>query len=95
MYLEYEGFGMPPVEAVLNGACPVYSDIPVTQETMGGAGAPFENASFESFAEAMNKAIRMEAPELEHAARGLTLRHNWALVADRIIGGLRRHGPTV
>ena len=25
---EYEGFGRPPVEAILNGACPVYSDIP-------------------------------------------------------------------
>ena len=27
---EYEGFGMPPIEAVLHGACPVYSALPAT-----------------------------------------------------------------
>ena len=47
---------MPPVEAALAGACPVYSDIPVTREVMAGAGCSFLNDSYDSFADAMKKA---------------------------------------
>jgi hypothetical protein len=90
-FSEYEGFGMPPVEAVLNGACPVYSAIPATQEIMRGAGAPFENTSFESFVAAMKNAFQMHPAELAGAAHCLLLRHNWSAVADRIICGLKSH----
>jgi len=93
-FSEYEGFGMPPVEAVLNGACPVYSAIPATQEIMRGAGAPFENTSFESFVAAMRHALQMPPPELASAAHCLLLRHNWTAVADRIIGALKFHSPS-
>ncbi len=62
---------MPPVEAVLAGACPVYSAIPATIETMAGFGAPFENRSFESFADAMRHALQMEPAELASAAKSL------------------------
>jgi glycosyltransferase involved in cell wall biosynthesis len=90
-FSEYEGFGMPPVEAVLHGACPVYSSIPATQEVMRGAGAPFENTSLESFVAAMRTALQMQPPELASAAQSLLLRHNWSTVADRIIGALKSH----
>jgi glycosyltransferase involved in cell wall biosynthesis len=90
-FSEYEGFGMPPLEAVSHGACPVYSAIPSTRETMDGAGAPFENTSFESFVAAMNKALRMEGAALADVAQSLYRRHNWSAVADRIIGALNAH----
>jgi glycosyltransferase involved in cell wall biosynthesis len=93
-FSEYEGFGMPPVEAVLHGACPVYSAIPATQEIMDGAGAPFENTSFDSFVAAMKKALEMQPPELAGVAHLLHMRHNWSAVADRIIGALKSHSPS-
>jgi hypothetical protein len=93
-FSEYEGFGMPPVEAVLAGACPVYSTIPATQEVMRGLGAPFDNSSFDSFVAAMRIAFKMPPAELTSAAQSLLLRHNWAAVTDRIIGALKCHSTT-
>jgi hypothetical protein len=90
-FSEYEGFGMPPVEAVLNGACPVYSAIPATDEVMRGIGAPFQNSSTESFVAAMTKALSMSRSELETAALSLKSRHNWSSVADRITAALLSH----
>jgi len=90
-FSDHEGFGMPPVEAALNGACPVYSALPATQEVMSGSGAPFENTSFESFVTAMNKALHMQPRELSNIARQLQMRHNWSAVADRIIEALKSH----
>jgi glycosyltransferase involved in cell wall biosynthesis len=85
---EYEGFGMPPVEAALAGACPVYSDIPVTREVMAGMGCSFANESYESFEEAMNKALGITAETIESWARQLLSRHNWNRVCSRVIEGL-------
>ena len=93
-FSEYEGFGMPPVEAVLNGACPVYSAIPATQEVMRGAGAPFENTSVESFLAAVKKALEMHAADLASAGQCLLLRHKWSAVTDRIIGALKAHSSS-
>jgi Glycosyl transferases group 1 len=87
---EYEGFGMPPVEAVLAGACPVYSSIPATQEVMGRTGCPFSNESYESFAAAMNQAFRVSDNALNEWADQLLARHNWdkvvAIFLSEIIG---------
>jgi len=88
-FSEYEGFGMPPVEAILNGACPVYSELSATREIMQGAGAPFENGSFESFAAAMNRALHISSSELATAAQCLLTRNTWSGVADSIVGRLR------
>ena len=82
---EYEGFGMPPVEAVLEGSCPVFSDIPPLREAMGEAGCPFANDSEESFLKAMDKALST-LPETIHAwAAGLLHRHHWPAVAEKIV----------
>jgi len=82
---EYEGFGMPAVEAVLEGSCPVFSDIPPLREAMGEAGCPFSNDSEESFFKAMDRALAT-SPETIHAwAARLLHRHHWPAVAGRII----------
>ncbi len=62
---EYEGFGRPPVEAVLAGACPVYSDIPATREVMGRCGCPFANGDYASFAAALAQALATPAAQLQ------------------------------
>lgn len=87
-FSEYEGFGMPPVEAALAGACPVYSDIPVTREVMDAAGLAFDNNNFASFANAMNSALQISQKQIMGWANDLRLRHNWKLCVSHVIDGL-------
>ena len=87
-FSDYEGFGRPPVEAVLAGACPVYSDLPVLREVMAGCGAPFANASYESFAAALRCALATRPQQLRIWADELLARHNWDAVAGRIVVAL-------
>lgn len=87
-FSKYEGFGMPPVEAMIVGTCPVYSDIPVTREVMEGRGFPFNNDSYEGFARAMNNALKENAGQIEQWADELLDRHNWDKVVKRVSRGL-------
>jgi glycosyltransferase involved in cell wall biosynthesis len=87
-FSDYEGFGRPPVEAVLAGAAPVFSDIPATREVMSGCGCPFDNADYESFAAALRRALATTPAQLRVWADQLLTRHNWNAVADRILAAL-------
>jgi hypothetical protein len=87
-FTEYEGFGMPPVEATRVGTCPVYSRLPVTEETMGGLGHPFDNASYASFKAALNQALQTPMEAVMAWAEMLIARHNWSAVASRVVRGL-------
>jgi len=87
-HTEYEGFGMPPVEAVLTGTCPVYSDIPATREAMLGLGAPFFNNDFESFTRAMNQALKCSKDTLQKMAQTLSQAHQWETVGNRTVQAL-------
>jgi hypothetical protein len=86
----YEGFGMPPIEAIVAGTCPVYSDLPATREVTGGAGCPFNNESFESFSAAVTSAFDMPPGRLEAWAAQLLARHDWNVVAERTVAALRK-----
>ncbi len=87
-FSEYEGFGRPPVEAILNGACPVFSDIPPVREVMQDAGFGFSNDSADGFAAAMNAALKTTPAQLAVWSRQLLARHDWPGVVGRILGGL-------
>ncbi|HVU08797.1 MAG TPA: glycosyltransferase [Verrucomicrobiae bacterium] len=82
---EYEGFGMPPVEAVMEGTCPVYSDIPPLREVMAGAGFSFSNNSKESFARAMQSALLTTPETIDLWSKQLLQRHNWQKVTEKIL----------
>jgi Glycosyl transferases group 1 len=82
---EYEGFGMPPVEAVLEGTCPVYSDIPPLREVMGNVGFSFSNDSEESFCQAMNRALATPPMQISEWAACLLRRHNWSSVTEKVM----------
>jgi len=88
---EYEGFGMPPVEAVMEGTAPVFSDIPPLREVMGGAGCAFANSSAESFFAAMEKALATTPRTLQLWSEHLLGKHNWPAVTEKIVGGLLSH----
>lgn len=87
-YTEYEGFGMPPVEAAWNGACPVYSDIPATRESMLGLGAPFTNNDFDSFTRAMNLAMKCSGGNIATMAATLRQTHSWKTVGNKVVKAL-------
>jgi glycosyltransferase involved in cell wall biosynthesis len=53
----YEGFGMPPLEAMMSKTPVVVSDIPPLHEVANGAGIYCDPNSVDSIAEAMNKVI--------------------------------------
>jgi len=88
-FSDYEGFGRPPVEAVLAGAAPVYSDIPATREVMGGCGWAFDNSDYESFAAALRRGLATPPDQIKVWADQLLARHNWKLVANRILTSLK------
>lgn len=82
---EYEGFGMPPMEAILEGTCPVFSDIPPLREVMNGAGHSFSNDSEESFARAMQAALSTPPETIRAWSEQLFQRHNWQRVVEKIL----------
>jgi glycosyltransferase involved in cell wall biosynthesis len=92
-FSEYEGFGMPPVEAALGETCPVYSRLPATEEVMGGQGLPFYNHSYESFKAALDQALQTSPDTVSAWAATLLARHNWPDVAGRVIRGLTETEP--
>jgi glycosyltransferase involved in cell wall biosynthesis len=87
-FSDYEGFGMPPVEATLAGAAAVFSGLPSTGESMGDAGLPFSNNDFESFHRAMDRALILSSDATSAWADRLLARHTWQRVARRVVSAL-------
>lgn len=85
---ELEGFGMPPVEAALAGAWPVYSDLVVTREVMGPSPTAFVNDDFDSFAAAMDYALGHTAADLAPWVAELRRKHHWPTIARRVVDAL-------
>ena len=92
-FTDYEGFGMPPVEASLVGACPVFSAVPATREVMGGCGYGFNNRDYESFRVALDSALAVSRAQVAAWAEQLLARHHWGLVTGRIVAGLQAARP--
>src|ERR1043166_3646244 len=84
-FSDHEGFGMPPIEALLAGACPVFSSLPPTLEAMGEAGLAFSNTDFESFKQAMNRALSVSPEMIAGWASRLLARNQWSRVAERVV----------
>ncbi|HTL56894.1 MAG TPA: hypothetical protein VL361_14530 [Candidatus Limnocylindrales bacterium] len=84
-FSDYEGFGLPPVEAIMGGLCPVYSEIEATREVMAGMGCPFRNDSYESFAGALQTALATTAAQIEAWKEKLLIRFSWSRVRDQLV----------
>ena len=92
---EYEGFGMPAVEAALAGLAPVYSDIPALREVMLGTGCPFANASYDALAAALERAVGTPPAQVAAWADRLLAAHHWPAVTARVVKALEmRSGAT-
>lgn len=82
---EYEGFGMPPGESVIQGAVPVYSSIPTLNEVMDNIGFSYANADGEAFGHALNSALSTPANQVDIWRSEFLDRHNWSNVINTMI----------
>jgi hypothetical protein len=89
-FSEYEGFGMPPIEAIIRGTAPVYSRIPAMMETSGDRGFPFANEDYSSFAAGLNAALNCPTGQIDAWSKQLLERHHWKAVAERVAGALAK-----
>lgn len=87
-FTEYEGFGMPPAEAVVAGTPPVYSHIPPLIEVMASTGYTFDNNSYEQFALAMDNALHASPDTVLEWGTRLLQQHNWLRVVKAVVDGL-------
>lgn len=86
----YEGFGIPPLEAMAHG-CPVLSSrIPPVEEVCGDAAVYFEPLSVASIAEAMQQIADNPEHQTEYRIRGATRakRYSWQDSAHSILNAL-------
>ena len=81
---EYEGFGMPPGESLMQGVAPVYSSIPALNEVMGGVGFAYDNLDYDSFARALNDGLDASSTQVAGWKNGFLERHNWSKVTRTI-----------
>jgi len=85
----FEGFGLPPLEAIAHGCPVIAADAPATVEVLGkAAGTFFRMGEADAILAAVHRVLgapeemrrlaRAEAPELAH-------RHSWKLAAERTL----------
>jgi hypothetical protein len=55
---------------------------------MGGCGWAFDNSDYESFAAALRRGLATPPDQIKVWADQLLARHNWKLVANRILSAL-------
>ena len=83
-FTEYEGFGMPPVEAVLLGLCPVYSSTKATAEVMNRRGHAFDNHDPGSFFTALDNALDESRSTIDAWGREIEETRSWKPVVSRL-----------
>ena len=84
----YEGFGLPPLQALAAGVPVVASDIPVLREVLGNATHFATPGDAQGFASALASALGPGSVADADTARGrLRARsHSWRAVAERMVG---------
>lgn len=87
-FSEYEGFGMPPVEALLAGACPLVSDLPVTRDVMQENAFFFLNGDYPTFSDALDKALHLPYATKQQWRKEVLARHTWESVTDKFVKAL-------
>jgi glycosyltransferase involved in cell wall biosynthesis len=81
----YEGFGLPPLEAMACGCPVVASNVTAIPEVLGDAALLVDPTSVSAMAEAMREVLRRDDLARDLRARGLrqAARYSWARVAER------------
>jgi glycosyltransferase involved in cell wall biosynthesis len=85
----YEGFGLPPLQALACGLPVVAARIPVTEEVLGDCAAYVEPGDARGLAAALSSAMNPPDAGLTEAGRRRAQTFTWSSVADRIVGYYR------
>jgi glycosyltransferase involved in cell wall biosynthesis len=88
----YEGFGLPPLEAMACGTPVITSNVSSLPEVVGEAGLTVDPMDSMGLAEAMNQVLADEALRQSMRERGLSRasRFSWAKAARETVGVYRR-----
>ena len=82
---KYEGFGLPPVEALYSGAKVICSDIPCLREICGNAASFFSCGSSQSLAHQILLCLDEESPDIRKV-----MQYSWRKEAAKIIAAVNR-----
>ena len=87
----YEGFGLPPLEAMACGTPVVCSNRPSLPETVGDAALMVDAEDIEGLAAAMQRALEDEKLRTEMIAKGLAQakRFTWKKAAEKLLNAYR------
>jgi glycosyltransferase involved in cell wall biosynthesis len=88
----YEGFGMPPLEAMACGVPVACSDIPVLRETAGGAALFFDPKDCDSIAAAIERILTDQSLRENLRTAGLqrSAEFSWQAAAEKTLAVLTR-----
>jgi glycosyltransferase involved in cell wall biosynthesis len=90
----YEGFGLPPLEAMAAGVPVLATDLPAVREVTGGLVRLVEPGAVQPLAVGLLAELRSPTPaDRLAAARDRALAHTWARCAELTATGYRRACP--
>ncbi len=90
---EYEGFGLPPIEALALGTPVVRRATGAGEEVLPGVPGAFATEDPADFAAAVAEALAMDEAALARVADDVRARFEWTAVARRVVGALRGAQP--
>lgn len=88
----YEGFGLPPLEAMAAGVPAILSDIPVTREIHGDGALRVPPMDVDAWSDGLERILTDPAlrARLTDAGRARAARYTWTEAADRVVAALER-----
>ena len=89
----YEGFGLPPLEALAAGVPVIASDIPPVREVCGGHAQYFSPDSEEQLAQTMLETLALSEQERRQrgdAGRAHALHSSWTRAAEKTVQVLKK-----
>jgi glycosyltransferase involved in cell wall biosynthesis len=82
---EYEGFGLPPFEALCLGTPAIYAQAAATAEVLCGTPGGYDLTDEQSFRNAFNEALRLSDEDLQRFQSRLRHRYSWEKVGQRTL----------
>lgn len=86
----YEGYGLPPVEALASGTPCVYRRTGASNEVLADVPGGYDDESQDDFDRAVRAALSLDDHALGRLADRMRADHDWTVVAERVAAAARR-----